>query len=155
MLCGIQVEPTCNIGGSSKWRSTDTTDLQGANVVIVPDRDKPGIKHAELLNQEFPDPLWLYPLPESKAWGNLPKSKGLDLADGVDYHKITAEDIKATIGEKKVFKAAPQVAKVLTHDRFKIPRSDLGIPQLLYPTGSIYQEAKIFGLGISTVLCFK
>ena len=124
-------------------------------MVIVLDRDEQGIKHAELLNQEFPDALWLYPFPESKAWGNLPNSKGLDLADWVDYHKITAEDIKATIGEKKVFKAALQAAKVLTHDRFKIPRSDLGIAQLWYATGSIYQEAKIFWLGISTVLCFK
>jgi len=107
------------------------------------------------LNQEFPDALWLYPFPESKAWGNLPKSKGLDLADWVDYHKITAEDIKATLGEKKVFKAAPQAAKVLTHDRFKIPRSDLGVAQLWYATGSLYQETKIFWLGISTVLCFQ
>ncbi|HEY9297786.1 MAG TPA: hypothetical protein VIQ31_15745, partial [Phormidium sp.] len=69
--------------------------------------------------------------------------------------KITAEDIKATIGEKKVFKAAPQAAKVLTHDRFKIPRSDLGVAQLWYATGSLYQETKIFWVGISTVLCFK
>jgi CRISPR-associated protein Cmr3 len=120
---------TCNIGGSGKWRNTDTSDLQGARTVIVPDRDQPGIKHAELLHQEFPEALWLYPFPESKAWENLPESKGLDIADWVEHHKITAEDIKAAIGEKKVFNApAPTsqaAAKVLTHERFKSPSVDL------------------------------
>jgi CRISPR-associated protein Cmr3 len=120
---------TCNIGGSEKWRSSDTSDLQGARIVIVPDRDKPGIKHAELLHQEFPGALWLYPFPESKAWENLPESKGLDIADWVEHHKITAEDILAAIGEKKVFNApAPTsqaAAKVLTQERFKSPSVDL------------------------------
>jgi CRISPR-associated protein Cmr3 len=120
---------TCNIGGSGKWRNTDTSDLQGARTVIVPDRDQPGIKHAELLHQEFPGALWLYPFPESKAWENLPESKGLDIADWVEHHKITAEDIKAALGEKKVFNApAPTsqaAAKVLTHERFKSPNVDL------------------------------
>ena len=116
---------TCNIGGSGKWRNTDTSDLQGARIVIVPDRDQPGIKHAELLHQEFPDALWLYPFPESKAWQNLPESQGLDIADWVEHHKITLDDIKAAIGEKKVFKVPQAAAKVLTHDRFKAPSVDL------------------------------
>jgi hypothetical protein len=118
---------TCNIGGSGKWRNTDTSDLEGATVVIVPDRDKPGIKHAEVLHQEFPDALWLYPFPESKAWENLPESKGLDIADWVEHHKITGDDIKAAIGDKKTFKAPPQeVTKVLRHPKFEAPNfSDL------------------------------
>ena len=126
---------TCNIGGSGKWRSSDTSDLQGAKVVIVPDRDEPGIKHAEVLHQEFPGALWLYPYPDSKAWENLPKSKGLDIADWVDQYQITADDIKVAIGEKKVFEAPPQtVAKVVSHPRFEAPSlSDLAtkIDQLL------------------------
>src|SRR4028119_1950913 len=114
---------TCNIGGSEKWRSSDTSDLQGAKVVIVPDRDEPGIKHVELLHQEFPDALWLYPFPESKAWENLPESKGLDIADWVEHHKITAEDIKVAIGDKKVFKApAPEAAaNVIRQPQFQVP----------------------------------
>lgn len=120
---------TCNIGGSGKWRNTDTSDLQGARTVIVPDRDQPGIKHAELLHQEFPGALWLYPFPESKAWENLPESKGLDIADWVEHHKITAEDIKAVIGDKKVFKApAPEAAaNVIRSPQFQVPpTSELG-----------------------------
>jgi hypothetical protein len=116
---------TCNIGGSGKWRNTDTSDLKGARIVIVPDRDQPGIKHAELLHQEFPDALWLYPFPESKAWQNLPESQGLDIADWIEHHQITADDIKAAIGEKKVFKVPQTAAKVLTQDRFKPPSVDL------------------------------
>src|SRR4028118_1446284 len=135
ILWKLGLAATCNIGGSTKWRNTDTSDLQGARIVIVPDRDQPGIKHAELLHQEFPDALWLYPFPESKAWENLPESQGLDIADWVEHHKITSEDIKAAIGEKKVFKAAPQtVAKVVSHPRFEAPSlSDLAtkIDQLL------------------------
>ncbi|MEG4626331.1 DUF3987 domain-containing protein [Microcoleus sp. w1-18aA5] len=110
-LWALGFAATCNLGGSGKWRTSDTNDLQGAKVVIIPDRDEPGIKHAELLHQEFPDALWLYPYPNSKAWENLPKSKGLDMADWIEQHQITAEDIKGAIGEKKVFKTpTPQAA---------------------------------------------
>jgi len=125
ILWALGLAATCNIGGSEKWRSSDTSDLQGARIVIVPDRDQPGIKHVELLHQEFPDALWLYPFPESQAWENLPKSQGLDIADWVEHHKITAEDIKAAIGEKRVFKTpapTPQAAsKVVRPTQFQVP----------------------------------
>jgi Protein of unknown function (DUF3987) len=128
ILWGLGLAATCNIGGSGKWRSSDTSDLQGARVVIVPDRDEPGIKHAELLHQEFPDALWLYPYPNSKAWENLPKSQGLDLADWIEQHQITTDDIKAAIGEKKVFKTTPQATlKVVRPEKFQFPNfSELG-----------------------------
>jgi len=135
-LWALGFAATCNIGGSGKWRESDTKDLQGAKVVIITDRDEPGVKHAELLHQEFPDPLWLYPFPNSKAWENLPKSKGLDIADWIEHHKITADDIKAAIGDKKVFKApAPEAAaNVIRPPQFQVPpSSELGeeIDQLL------------------------
>ncbi len=128
ILWDLGLAATCNIGGSGKWRSSDTSDLQAAKVVIVPDRDEPGIKHAQLLHQEFPDALWLYPYPNSKAWENLPKSKGLDVADWIQQHKITAEDIRAAIGEKKVFEVSPQAAAKVTHpQQFQLPDiSELG-----------------------------
>jgi 5S rRNA maturation endonuclease (ribonuclease M5) len=124
-LWALGFAATCNIGGSGKWRESDTRDLQGAKVVIIPDRDEPGINHAEGLHQQFPGALWLYPFPNSKAWENLPKSKGLDIADWIEQHQITADDIKAAIGEKKVFNVPQAAAKVLTHDRFKAPSVDL------------------------------
>lgn len=121
ILWNLGLAATCNIGGSGKWRKSDTGDLEGAKIAIVPDRDEPGIKHAQLLHQEFPDALWLYPYPNSKAWENLPKSKGLDVADWIEQHQITVEDIKAAIGEKKVFEASPQVAaKVTRPQQFQV-----------------------------------
>jgi hypothetical protein len=115
---------TCNIGGSGKWRDSDTRDLEGAKVVIVPDRDEPGINHAEGVHQHFPGALWLYPFPNSKAWENLPKSKGLDIADWIEHHQITADDIRAAIGEKKIFSApapTPQSAsKVVRPTQFQV-----------------------------------
>jgi 5S rRNA maturation endonuclease (ribonuclease M5) len=135
-LWALGFAATCNIGGSGKWRESDTRDLEGAKVVIIPDRDEPGINHAELLHQQFSEALWLYPFPNSKAWENLPKSKGLDIADWIEHHKITADDIKAAIGDKKVFKApAPEAAaNVIRPPQFQVPpASELGeeIDQLL------------------------
>lgn len=118
-LWNLGLAATCNIGGSEKWRISDTSDLEGAKVVIVPDRDEPGIKHAEVLAQEFPDALCLYPYPNSKAWENLPKSKGLDIADWIEQHQITAEDIQAAIGEKKVFEVPRQAQKVVSHPKYE------------------------------------
>src|SRR4028118_2091791 len=125
-LWALGFAATCNIGGSGKWRESDTRDLQGAKVVIIPDRDEPGINHAELLYQQFPEALWLYPFPNSKAWENLPKSKGLDIADWIEHHQITADDIRAAIGEKKVFNA-PQTGNVIRPPQFHVPQiSELG-----------------------------
>jgi CRISPR-associated protein Cmr3 len=135
-LWALGFAATCNIGGSGKWRESDTRDLEGAKVVIIPDRDEPGINHAELLHQQFSEALWLYPFPNSKAWENLPKSKGLDIADWIEQHQITADDIRVAIGDKKVFKAlAPEAAaNVIRPPQFQVPpTSELGeeIDQLL------------------------
>ncbi len=135
ILWGLGLAATCNIGGSGKWRSSDTTDLEGAKVVICPDRDEPGIKHANLLHQEFPDALWLYAYPDSPAWNNLPKSQGLDIVDWIEQGKLAPSNITAAIGEKKVFKTPPQAtAKVVRPEQFQAPNiSELGgeIEQLL------------------------
>ncbi|WP_333315233.1 DUF3987 domain-containing protein [Microcoleus sp. D3_18a_C4] len=120
---------TTNIGGSGKFTLTDSLDLQGAKViVIVPDRDKKGIEHADKLAEHFPDALWLYPFPESKAWENLPEKGGLDIFDWIDHEKLSASQVKAAIGEKKVFETSPQLgAKVVRPEKFQVPHiSELG-----------------------------
>lgn len=38
---------TCNCGGAGKWREDYSEALRGAQVIIVPDNDDPGRKHAE------------------------------------------------------------------------------------------------------------
>lgn len=105
---------TTSFGGMGKFSLTDSLDLQDATVVITPDRDQPGIKDAEKVAQHFPEALWLYCYPESKAWENLPKSQGLDVFDWIQQEKLSADDIKAAIGEKKVFNA-PASSKLVSH----------------------------------------
>ena len=130
LLWKLGLAATTNIGGGEKFRLTDSMDLQGAElIVIVPDRDKKGIKHAEKVAEHFPEALWLYPFPESKVWENLPEDHGLDIADWIEHNKLTAEDIKAAIGEKRIFNApAPQAAaNVIRPPQFHVPQiSELG-----------------------------
>ena len=103
LLWKLGLAATTNIGGGGKFTLTDSLDLQGSKViVIVPDRDKKGVEHTDKLAEHFPDALWLYPFPESKVWANLPKDHGLDVADWIEHHKITADDIKGAIGTKKI-----------------------------------------------------
>jgi hypothetical protein len=40
---------TCNQGGAGKWEDGYSETLRGANVVIIPDNDAAGAKHAELV----------------------------------------------------------------------------------------------------------
>jgi hypothetical protein len=128
LLWKLGLAATTNIGGGGKFTLTDSLDLQDAKViVIVPDRDKKGIEHADKLAEYFPGAIWLYPFPESRAWENLPEKGGLDIFDWIEHEKLSASQIIAAIGEKKVFKAPPQaVAKVVSHPRFEAPSlSDL------------------------------
>lgn len=92
-LWELGLAATCNIGGSEKWKPSDTADLKGARVVICPDRDKHGIKHAELLYHAFPEAQWLYAFPESPVWDNPPDKDGLDVVDWIQHRKLTAVDI--------------------------------------------------------------
>lgn len=46
-LEGLGLVATCNAGGAGKWRNDYSEALRGAHVVIIPDHDDPGRKHAE------------------------------------------------------------------------------------------------------------
>jgi 5S rRNA maturation endonuclease (ribonuclease M5) len=46
-LFSLGLAATCNSGGAGKWRDSFSDSLKGANVVIIPDCDEPGRKHAE------------------------------------------------------------------------------------------------------------
>jgi len=126
LLWKLGLAATTNIGGGGKFTLTDSLDLQGAElIVIVPDLDKKGIAHAEKVAEHFPEALWLYSFPTSKIWENLPEDHGLDIADWIEHEKLSAIELRATIGEKKVFKVPQAAAKVLTHNRFKPSSVDL------------------------------
>jgi len=46
-LTGLGQVATCNSGGAGKWRAEWSNWFQGAKVVILPDNDDPGRKHAD------------------------------------------------------------------------------------------------------------
>jgi len=122
ILWEFNLAATTSIGGMGKFSLTNSQDLQGAEVVIVPDRDEPGIKDADKAAEYFPEAKWLYPFP-GKDWERLPKSDGLDIFDWIEQGNLSPSDIRAAIGEKKVFKAPTPsaTANVIRPPQFQVP----------------------------------
>ncbi len=115
LLWKLGMAATTNIGGGGKFRLTDTLDLQDAKViVIVPDRDKKGMEHADKLAEYFSRAMWLYPFPESRAWENLPEKGGLDIFDWIEHEKLSASQVRAAMGEKKSFQTDAQNQKLVS-----------------------------------------
>ncbi len=46
-LASIGITATCNVGGAGKWKPEYSEHLRGRSVVILPDNDEPGGKHAQ------------------------------------------------------------------------------------------------------------
>jgi hypothetical protein len=92
-LIALGIPATCAIGGAGKWKSYGypnyLEDLNGHQIVLCPDRDKPGLKHceqveADLKANEIKVKGWLYAFPASFWWNRLPANKGADIADWID-----------------------------------------------------------------------
>jgi hypothetical protein len=45
--CSLRLTATCNPGGAGKWRPEYADTLAGKEIIIVPDADEPGRKHAQ------------------------------------------------------------------------------------------------------------
>src|SRR6185436_8917410 len=45
--CGFTA--TCNVGGAGKWLDAYSEFVSGKNIVVIPDNDEPGRKHAEAI----------------------------------------------------------------------------------------------------------
>ncbi|MFM6660107.1 MAG: DUF3987 domain-containing protein [Microcystis panniformis] len=119
LLWSLGLPATCNIGGSRKWRPSDTQDLEGASVILCPDRDVPGIEHSEAIAKDFPNAQWLYCFPDSPLWNHLPESRGADLKDWID-EGANKDDIIKLIGEKKALKPqkTEKPSNVVSHPKF-------------------------------------
>jgi putative DNA primase/helicase len=70
-------------------------DLMGADVILAPDRDKPGCLHSEMMAEQLKVKGWLYALPlNPQAWQQLLDKGGIDFVDWVhDYSKLTKQEI--------------------------------------------------------------
>lgn len=52
-LCALGFCATTNVGGASKWQRSYTQTLTGADVVVLPDKDRAGREHAALVQSEL------------------------------------------------------------------------------------------------------
>ncbi|NER04601.1 MAG: hypothetical protein F6K17_19305, partial [Okeania sp. SIO3C4] len=100
-LWQLGIPATTNIGGAGKWQKSDSVDLEGAKIVICPDRDIKGIKHTDKIAEDFPEAEWLYAYPHSVLWDRLSKEHGADVADWIVEDSLTAEDLLAAIEQQK------------------------------------------------------
>ncbi len=105
LLMSMGIAATCSLGGAGKWRKYGyenyVQNLNGASIVICPDRDEPGMKHAEDIAQDFPEAQWLYAYPDSPLWNKLPTAGGVDIADWIQDYSLSAQDILAAIEPRR------------------------------------------------------
>ena len=98
-LWSLGIAATTSLGGSGAYRRYGfyKDDLDGAEIVICPDRDTEGIKYARNVHADFPSAKWLYVYPDSWEWKKLPENKGLDIADWINQENATPEIILKSI----------------------------------------------------------
>ena len=90
-----------SLGGSGQFNPDRDGGLFPADrLVVVPDRDQPGIKHADDIAAAYPGCRWLCPFPGSAEWnGCCPPNGGLDIADWIEQG-ATVEQITNFIGPR-------------------------------------------------------
>jgi archaellum biogenesis ATPase FlaH len=98
-LWELGLPATTSIGGTSAYRkySDYGNPLRDAQLVICPDQDLPGMEYAKKVEKDHPGAQWLHAFPQSSAWDNLPKDKGIDLYDWIQAEGLTAVELMAAI----------------------------------------------------------
>jgi len=127
-LWSVGIAATTFIGGAGKYSSYGRSykqDLEGATIVLCPDRDQPGLRHMEEVAQDFSHAQWLYAPPNQFFWQHLPESRGLDVGDWIN-DGATVADIMSQVGEKKLFGDRNQsLNNVIPHPALQQQSDDL------------------------------
>lgn len=103
-LWSIGIPATTTIGGSNGYKSNGDygKDLIGAQLVLCPDRDKPGLKYMANFAKDFNSQIDGYCLAgEIEGWSN--PSDGRDLADDIQERGFDKEQILASIKTAEEF----------------------------------------------------
>lgn len=96
-LLSLGLYATTNIQGCKGFSESDLKDLGDyQNIVLVPDRDQPGMELMEKWAKLLPNAQWLYPYP-AKDWVNIPPDNGMDVFDWIQDFKLEKEDIRSAI----------------------------------------------------------
>jgi replicative DNA helicase len=101
-LWNIGIPATTFLGGSKKLHSFGKgykADLSGADLILCPDRDKPGLEHMDEVQKLFPSAKLLKVYPKSPIWASVPDQGGLDIEDWIT-DGATKEEILAAIESK-------------------------------------------------------
>lgn len=168
-LWQIGIAATTFMGGSGNYRNYGNyqQDLEGAKLVLCPDRDLPGLKYMEEISEDYPDSQWLYAPPSDFFWSHLPQNRGLDIKDWI-AGGATAAQILEAVGKKKDLKVVASTsttsAKVVTHPSFAQPNikeiggdidklisQDLRRSQLLIAFSELAQKYKMAENAISKI----
>ena len=114
---------TTNHGGAGKWGEEHAQHLEGRNVIVMPDNDQVGHRHADAV--------------VASLWGKANQIKRVDLpglpdkGDVVDYLRThTLEDLASEVRKVEPLTEAPQVAEgdIVSEEqaieRYKMMRRD-------------------------------
>jgi Protein of unknown function (DUF3987) len=104
VLWELGIPATTSIGGSAGLHSYGQylADLEGASIVICPDKDLPGIKYGDGVESVFIGQIsgWAYCF-DNSLWQRLGERGGADLADEIRQNKLDRAAVYAKLGEKK------------------------------------------------------
>ena len=112
---GKGLEAVATLGGSNGFNSDrDGGHFDPPRVVVVPDKDKCGVKFALKVAAVYPGCRWLLPFPGTAEWnGAMPKDGGLDVADWI-ADGATVEDILKGVQEANPFEVVEPVENTFT-----------------------------------------
>ena len=97
-LWAIGIAATTFIGGAKKLHSYGKgykADLSGADLILCPDRDKPGLAHMDEVSKLFPMAKLIRVYPKSPIWACVPDHNGLDVEDWIAEGATPEEILEA------------------------------------------------------------
>ena len=117
---------TTSSGGAGKWREMDTAALYGAHVIILPDNDAAGVKHAERIAKE------IYRHAKSVKVVELPglPEKG-DVTDWMADIAHTSAELKAVVNSVSTWKPAVHFKGHSLNDLRNLPQREWLVEGLL------------------------
>jgi len=107
LLWELRIAATTTIGGSGGYASYGAdyaNDLEGAKLVLAPDKDLKGIGYIANFANDFPDQMEGYYLTGAAGtWRSLPKKEGMDIGDEIRDYGYKKDQIFDRIVAAEVF----------------------------------------------------
>jgi hypothetical protein len=130
-LAALGLCATCNPGGAGKWTAAYTETLTGAAVVILPDRDEPGRRHAALVLKAIAGKA------ESVRVVELPDRDGHAVKDAADWIGAggTVEELREIVRTAPAWQPPPEEPAQPAATRAESVETK-GKPAVLLPAGA-------------------